>query len=356
MMKRRAEEEFVVTDNKRRTRKMMCPFPSVLVLHATPCYDSMKFIKPALAVEIEYPKTHINRVMSNDYRSYGKLTPYIDTNGVSVPLDSWMEIVPAINRYMKTCVNGKIIKTYYSDDTCQPIRPPSGLHLFAVPREITACLIRDAFQDASNLYWNSRHRANHVIHQPKLTPSPACNLLFYPGCGKGPVKIRDIFQILFAEAPSLAKYVMIYLSVIRDILRLDHEDMESVVMNLNHYDPMGAINPHVDTVFMFDGTLGPIFTVAMGPCEKMLDLLPVLLPDMYKPLRVFSKPNEIMLMDGEARTLWAHGKPWNYPYEQYTLVFKFPEFRTKTHSTLFEYEGTPLSIPYHYVSPAKARV
>ena len=137
----------------------------------------------------------------------------------------------------------------------------------------------------------------------------------------------------------------------RDILRLDNDDMESVAMTLNHYDPMGAINPHVDTVFMFDGTLGPIFTVAMGPSEKMLDLLPVLLPDTYKPVRLFSKPNEIMLMDGKSRTLWAYGKPWNYPREQFSIVFKFPEFRTKTHTTNFKYEGTSLSIPYHYVSP-----
>jgi hypothetical protein len=125
-----------------------------------------------------------------------------------------------------------------------------------------------------------------------------------------------------------------------------------VSMALNHYDPMAAINPHVDTVYMFNGTLGPIFTVAMGPSEKLLDLIPVLLPDTYKPVRIFSKPNEIMLMDGEARTLWAHSKPLNYPHEQFTLVFKCPEYRTKTHTIPFQYEGTRLSIPYHYTSPS----
>lgn len=196
---------------------------------------------------------------------------------------------------------------------------------------------------------NPKHRANHKIHAAKLTPSPACNFLFYPGCGKGPIHIKEIFEILFVEAPALARYILIYLSVIRDLLRLDDNDMETVAMTINHYDPMGAINAHVDTVFIFNGTLGPIFTVAMGPSEKMLDLLPVLLPNAIRPVRLFSKPNEIMLMDGEARTLWAHAKPWNYPHEQFSVVFKFPEFRTKTHATTFEYEGVPLSIPYHYV-------
>ena len=353
-MKRKADESRVVTDNRKNPRQEgYSPFRDLGVIT---CYDSMKLLKPAIPVEIEHPKTHILTVMSEEYRVYGKLTPYTNAQGVTFPLDSWTEIVPAINRSLKTCVEGNKIETFYSDDTRQPVSPPSGMHLFAVPREITNCLIRDALRDANNLYWNPFHRANHTIHPSKLTPPPACNLLFYIGCGKGLVKIREILQILFAEAPALARYVLIYLSIIRDILRLDHDDMESTAMTLNHYDPKGAINPHVDTVFMFDGTLGPIFTVAMGPSEKPLDLLPVLLPDTYKPVRIFSQPNEIMLMDGEARTLWAHGKPWNYPYEQFTLVFKFPEFRTKTHTTSFEYEGIPLSIPYHYVSPSISRV
>ena len=127
-------------------------------------------------------------------------------------------------------------------------------------------------------------------------------------------------------------------------------------MTLVHYDPMGAINPHVDTVYMFGGTLGPIFTVAMGPSEKLIDLLPVLTPTSEKAVRLFSKPNELMLMDGTVRTLWAHSKPWNYPHEQFSLVFKCPEFRTKTHTIPFDFEGTALTIPFHYTSPVPENV
>jgi hypothetical protein len=224
--------------------------------------------------------------------------------------------------------------------------------MFSVPRELTEGLIRGALSDAHDIYWNPKHRANKMIHMISRTSPPACNLLFYPGCSKVNPRIQEVFEVLFAEAPALARYALMYLSLIRDILRLDNKEMGSVFMALNHYDPMAAINPHVDTVFMFNGTLGPIFTVAMGPTEKMLDLIPVLLPDSYKPVRVFSKPNELMLMDGEARTLWAHSKPWNYPHEQFTLVFKCPEYRTKTHSIPFEIQGASLDIPYHYVSPS----
>ena len=318
-------------------------------------YESIKLLTLAKPTEIEQVITHHLAVMSEEYRLIGTLTAFTDSDGKTYPLDSWMEIVRRTNLSMKTCVKGKMIKTFFSDDTHEPAPTPSGMHMFAVPREITECLIQDALKDAHDMYWNPEHRANKSIHMINPMPNPACNMLFYPGCGQRNPSIKDVFQVLFAEAPALARYALIYLSVIRDILRLDNDEMQSVNLCLNHYDPNAAINPHVDTVFMFNGTLGPIFTVAMGPSEKMIDLLPVLLPESYKPVRVFSKPNEIMLMDGEARTLWAHSKPWNYPQEQYTLVFKCPEFRTKTHEIPFQYEGNSLTIPCHYVSPFESK-
>ena len=319
--------------------------------HLITCYDNMERLKLSTPVEVKHVITHLLTVISEDYRLLGKLTPFVDSSGKTFPLDSWMEIVRRTNLVMKTCVKGKMIKTFFSDDTHQPAPTPSGLHLFAVPREMTESLIQSALRDADNIYWNPRHRANNRIHIVSNTPKPACNMLFYPGCGGINPSIQDVFQILFAETPSLAMYALMYLSLIRDILGLDSDELQSVKMCLNHYDPNAAINPHVDTVFMFNGTLGPIFTVAMGPSEKMIDLLPVLLPDSHKPVRVFSKPNELMLMDGEARTLWAHSKPWNYPEEQFTLVFKCPEYKTKTHEIPFECDGNRLVIPYHYTSP-----
>ena len=347
-MKRRIDDGRLGTKNAKHFKY---PHP---ILSGPPLwitsFDSINHLKLVAPVQIEHPKTRLIKAIPESYRMLGKLKPYTDSDGKSFPLDSWMEIVPAMNRYLKTCEKGRMIETTYSDDTQQSVSPPSGVHMFAVPLEITPDLIRDALCDANNLYWNPKHRANRRIHMMKLAPSPACNFLFYLGCGKGNHTIRGIFQILFTEAPSLARYALIYLGLIKDILCLDDDEVESINMTLNHYDPMGAINSHVDTVYIFQGTLGPIFTVAMGPSEKMLDLLPVFLPDTYRPTRLFSRPNELMLMDGEARTLWAHSKPKNYPHEQFSIVFKCPEFRKKTHVVPFEYEGASLGIPYHYVS------
>jgi len=318
-------------------------------------YESMRDLKLASPVEIKHVDAYLLNVASDDYCLLGKLTPYIDSSGKTYPLDSWNEIVRRTNLYMKTCVKGKALKTFFLEATQKPACIPSGMHIFSVPLEVTDYLIRDALQDVHDIYWSPTHRSNKKIHLIKLAPAPACNMLFYPGCGHKNPKIRDVFQELFAVAPALARYALIYLSVIRDILRLDNDDMQSVNLCVNHYDPNAAISAHVDTVFTFNDTLGPIFTVAMGQCDKMMDMLPVLLPDSYKPVRIFSKPNEMMMLDGESRAIWAHSTPWNYPHEQYTLVFKCPEFRTKTHDTRFEYDGNSLVIPYHYVSSFESK-
>ncbi len=74
--------------------------------------------------------------------------------------------------------------------------------------------------------------------------------------------------------------------------------------------------------------------------QRLLDLIPVLDRKEQQSVRVFSKPNKLMLMDGIARTLWAHSKPLDYLHEQLSLVFNCPEFRTKAHTVPFGLEGT----------------
>ena len=126
-------------------------------------------------------------------------------------------------------------------------------------------------------------------------------------------------------------------------------DVPGTSLSLVHYDEMAGLNPHVDTVHIFNATLGPIFTVAMGESEKMLDMLPVLLPTDVLPFRIFTDPNEMMIMDGEYRILWAHAKPWKYDHEQFTLVFKLPELKKKLKTTSFAFEDVNIEIP-SYIS------
>ncbi len=76
---------------------------------------------------------------------------------------------------------------------------------------------------------HQRDRDNSRIHMVKHMPIPACDTLFYPGCGQKNPNIKDVFQILFAEDPALARYALIYLAMMKDILRLDSTGMEAMV-------------------------------------------------------------------------------------------------------------------------------
>ncbi len=151
----RAEER---DDNKKRSWVDMTS-------QSITCYDSLKQLKLTPPVEVVTPKTHLIALAFKEYRMFGKLIPYNDPlSGVTHPLDSWMEIVPAMNQFLRKCVNGKSIKIFHSEDTGRPGTIPDGLHLFTLPCEITERLILDALDDAKNLYWNPKHRAYKGIH------------------------------------------------------------------------------------------------------------------------------------------------------------------------------------------------
>ena len=82
------------------------------------------------------------------------------------------------------------------------------------------------------------------------------------------------------------------------------KEMELLQFTLVHYDKSAGLNPCIDSIHMFQNTIGPIFTVAMGETEKLLDMLPLLLPPTEEsPVRLYSQPNDIIVMDGPARVL-----------------------------------------------------
>ena len=129
--------------------------------------------------------------------------------------------------------------------------------------------------------------------------------------------------------------------------------MELLQFTLVHYDKSAGLNPCIDSIHMFQNTIGPIFTVAMGETEKLLDMLPLLLPPTEEsPVRLYSQPNDIIVMDGPARVLWAHSLPWQYPHEQFTLVFKFPELQNKVQTLNVNVGEANINIPY-YIDSSK---
>ena len=309
---------------------------------------------PGIPCKIELPKVHKISV-SETYRCIGKLIPYTDEEGVTYPLVNDKEVIPAANRHLRKCEHGGgAFKTFYTDHTSTASQVPDGIHLFNAPEKITQCLAQGALRDAHNLFKNPLHIRNKRIHMLRPNPPPNNYIMFYNrnGISTQP-KFLEVMKILYNATPQLAEYIMIYVSVIREILRSTKEEMELLQFTLVHYDKSAGLNPHIDSIHMFQNTIGPIFTVAMGETEKLLDMLPLLLPPTEEsPVRLYSQPNDIIVMDGPARVLWAHSLPWQYPHEQFTLVFKFPELQNKVQTLNVNVGEANINIPY-YIDSSK---
>jgi alkylated DNA repair dioxygenase AlkB len=98
------------------------------------------------------------------------------------------------------------------------------------------------------------------------------------------------------------------------------------------YLPNAGMWVHIDNIERYDQ--GPIITINVGPKYAYYDMIPVLLPSMddtnVRPLRIKIPQGNVLIMDGISRIEWAHGLPYNVPYEKtkYTLMFKCDKFST----------------------------
>lgn len=306
--------------------------------------QSSEIQRRRMPARIDRPVHVLN--LPSAYRAHHMLKPFKDAEGVLYPIVNVQELVPAANRHLKQCAGGRAFKTYVANDTGERTIPPDGMHLFRKPVEITDSLYRDALYDLHVIFKNPEHIRNRNIHMLNPNTPPTNKILFYSRDSDQP-SFNEVIETMRRITPRLTEYTLIYWETIRDMLGTTNDEMEKVSLSLVHYDRMAGLNPHIDTVHIFGNTLGPIFTVAIGDSEKMLDMLPLLLPENHKPTRLFSRPNEIMVMDGASRILWAHAKPWSNPVEQYTLVFKFPELKKKIKTEQFVFEDTRIDIPYY---------
>ena len=293
------------------------------------------------------PLAHQLSTVSESYRAMKRLIPYNDSIGTVFPINNLQELVPAANRHMKMCEKGRAFKTFPTDDTGKTGVIPDGMHIFTAPEAVTRALYQDMLYDINVLYKDPRYRKDKRIHMLQPNTPPNNEIIFYNRSEGPQPTFLEIIGLLYEITPRLAEYTMIYYNIIKGILKADYDEMERVSLTYVHYDRKAGINPHIDAVHVFGNTLGPIFTVAIGESEKMFDLIPVLLPGDHKPVRLFSHVNEIMVMDGASRILWAHAKPWGCNPEQFTLVFKFPALKNRINVEHFVFEDTSIEIPYY---------
>jgi alkylated DNA repair dioxygenase AlkB len=220
---------------------------------------------------------------------------------------------------------------------------PDGLHVFDFAIEPE--LANNAMNEIVNLYKTQVHNRDPRILMIDPSKSPTNTILFYSRDKKQPTFL-DVMKILYYHTPKLAEYIMIYCRVIMELLRIDKSQLERSQISLVHYDRLAGLNPHIDSIHQFDDTIGPIATIAIGKGEKMFDMLPTLLPDRL-PIRIYSQPNQITIMDGMSRVAWSHALPWRYDIEQFTVAIKFPELPNPVRHEEFVYQCVTTQVPYY---------
>ncbi len=221
---------------------------------------------------------------------------------------------------------------------------PDGLSIFDF--YVEPVLAEKALEEITALYKTQvRNRDPRIL---MLNPNtiPTNTILFYMPGGEQPTFL-DVVEILHAHTPNLAKYIMTYCLAIMKLLHIDRSCIETGQISLVRYDPNAGLNAHIDSIHQFGHTIGPIATIALGTGEKMFDMLPTLLKEDHKPIRIYSNPNQITIMDGMSRVAWSHALPWRYDREQFTVAIKFPALGTPKRQKEFVYQGVSTQVPYY---------
>ena len=267
------------------------------------------------------------------------LPPYTDKQGQTFPNDSVAQLITSANIFLK---NGGGCKTLCKATLGKNVEMPQGLHLFQGP-PISNEVKERALAEITQLFANP---GNIPMTDNPPKPKPTNNILFWSHQknAKQPF-FQETMEILRARTPALAEYAARCCAAIMQLLGIDSHEMFKANLTLVHYDPGAGLNAHIDSVYQFDGTVGPICTIALGTGEKLLDMLPTLVDG--RPTRIRSNPHQIVVMDGMSRVGWSHALPWGYDLEQWTLVFKFPGLRRIKHIEDFTYDGYSFQIPYY---------
>ena len=282
--------------------------------------------------------------IEESYRAL-RLQPYVDKSGIVFPLNHIREIIPSANRHLRTCAGGKAFKTFFTSrfiDGEQIL--PDGLQIFDFDVEKELAL--NAMTEITKLYNTQVRNRDPRILMINPNTRPTNTILFYMPGGEQPTFL-DVIKILHTHTPNLAEYIMTYCRAIMGLFSIDQAQLETSQISLVRYDPKAGLNPHIDSIHQFRDTIGPIATIAIGTDEKMFDMLPTLLTAENKPIRIYSQPNQITIMDGMSRVAWSHALPWGYNQEQYTVAIKFPALGTPKRHKNFVYQGVTTQVPYY---------
>ena len=154
-------------------------------------------------------------------------------------------------------------------------------------------------------------------------------MLFYQ---KQQVSLSNVLDKMYYsyKAYDLYEYIMRHLRAIKNSTGATDDIMERCGLTLIEYLPGAGIYAHLDNLSDFGDTFGPIFTVSMSADLKSLDLLPVLTAGEESSMRLTTTQFQTVMLQGEARSDYAHSVPRGSPFTHYTIAFKLPFVRSGT--------------------------
>ena len=293
-------------------------------------------------IQIDVPeeliKINVRRLdVPNGYQTK-TLEPYRDKEGNLFPNDNIGQIITSANMFLKKIP----FKTHHWTNTRSLSKVPQGLHLFQAPF-LPDGLKQHALREMQTLFWD--HAKTDDIPMTNRGRTKTNHILFYSLDKSVPQPtFSQAMQKLHDRTPNLAMYILHYCAIIMKLFQLS--TLDSANLTLIHYDRGAGLNAHIDSIFQFGNTIGPICTIAMGRSPKMFDMLPTLTTD-GSPIRIYSQPDQLTIMDGISRVAWSHALPWGYDCEQWTVAIKFPALDKTARIEPFEFDGVQVGIPYY---------
>jgi alkylated DNA repair dioxygenase AlkB len=149
-------------------------------------------------------------------------------------------------------------------------------------------------------------------------------LYLFTGDNEETQKYSKTLEFLKEYNPRLLKFVEKYVDKVVDMYNVEGNLDDYIQVIPLKYDSPNGIWIHIDNIARYEQ--GPIITLGVGPKYTYYDFTPTLLWENsdLKPIRIRVQRGDIVVMDGSARMEWAHGLPYNVPYEKtkYTIMIK----------------------------------
>jgi hypothetical protein len=153
--------------------------------------------------------------------------------------------------------------------------------------------------------------------------------------------------LICLPAPLAMVLESFYAPLIASILCLPLQTVLESALEIIHYHatPISGLEQHVDNVTRTKGAMGPVCSVNFVT-ERCMDMLPL---ETGVPVRVFTMPGDLLILDSDARIRWSHSVPLGCSRDRYSVVI-----RPRMQITRFGHRGmaASLGVPVYAPPPA----